>query len=131
MRHVDGGIPTLEAALFEHMNSDDLRRLGALTKQKLPSRKAGLAAVIMRHLEGDRLQTVWQSLDELQRAAVAEVVHSGGTYFPADQFRAKYGSDPVWESSGENRYWRNPSPLRFFFYGGVMPEDLKKRLMAF
>ena len=85
----------------------------------------------MRHLEGDRLQTVWRSLDELQRAAVAEVVHSEGTYFRPDRFRAKYGSDPVWESSEENRYHRKPSPLCFFLLQGVIPADLKERLKAF
>lgn len=69
-QYVDAGIPTLQAALFDHMNSDDLRKLGALTKQKLPSRKGDLAAVITRHLAGDGLQTVWRGLDELQRAAV-------------------------------------------------------------
>lgn len=74
--NVDGGIPTLKLALSEFMNSDDLKKLAALTKEKLPTRKADLAAVIMRHLDGERLRTVWQCLDELQRAAVAEVVHS-------------------------------------------------------
>ncbi|PYS48418.1 MAG: hypothetical protein DMG13_25590 [Acidobacteria bacterium] len=130
-QYVDSGIPTLQAALFDHMNSEDLRRLGALTKQTLPSRKADLAGVIMCHLEGDRLRTVWQGLDELQRAAVAEVVHSEEDYFLPDRFRAKYGSDPVWESGEENRYYRKPSPLCFFFYKGVMPGDLKERLRAF
>ena len=129
--YVDAGILTLQAALFDHMNSEDLRKLGALTKQKLPTRKGDLAAVILQHLEGDRLQTVWRTLDELQRAAVAEVVHSEGTYFRADRFRAKYGSDPVWESGEENRYYRKPSPLCFFFYKGVLPGDLKERLKAF
>ena len=48
--HAEGGIPTIEVALSEYMNSDDLKKLGALTKEKLPTRKADLAAVIMRHL---------------------------------------------------------------------------------
>ena len=60
--HVEDGIPTIEVALFEYMNSDDLKKLGALTKEKLPTRKADLAAVIMRYLGGERLRTVWQCL---------------------------------------------------------------------
>src|SRR5438128_1784913 len=132
MKHyADAGIPTLHAALFDYMNSDDLKKLGALTKQKLPSRKGDLADVIMRHLEGDGLQTAWQGLDELQRAAVAEVVRSEETYFPTDLFRAKYGLDPVWESNEENRYHRKPSPLCFFFYNRIIPDDLKARLRTF
>src|SRR5262249_40100241 len=113
------------------MNADDLRKLGALTKEKLPSRKADLADVIMRHLEGNRLQTVWRDLDELQRAAVAEVVHSQNDYFQKELFDAKYGGGPRWESVEENDYYRPASPLRFFFYKGVTPADLKQRLKVF
>ncbi len=41
MRHnVDGGIPTLEMALSETMSVDDLKRLAALTKESLPTRKS-------------------------------------------------------------------------------------------
>ena len=130
--HVDGGIRTLEVALFEYMKADDLRKLAAHTKQKLPTRKGDIAAVIMRHLDGARLKTVWQSLDELQRAAVAEVVHSSSTQFPADRFRAKYGRGPNWGTADKYGYRRSPSALGFFFYGsGVMPDDLKARLKAF
>jgi len=75
-QYADVGIATLQNALFDHMNSDDLKKLGALTKQKLPSRKGDLVDVIMRHLEGDGLQTAWRGRDRLQRAAVDEVVHS-------------------------------------------------------
>ena len=129
---VDGGIPTLELALSEFMNSDDLKKLAALTKEKLPTRKADLAAVIVQHLDGERLRAVWQGLDELQRAAVAEVVHSSSTEFFADRFRAKYGCDPNWGIVGEFGYNRKPSALCFFFYGDkVMPDDLKARLKSF
>ncbi|MBE3065583.1 MAG: hypothetical protein IMZ69_11275, partial [Spirochaetes bacterium] len=129
---LDGGIPTLEVALSECMGVEDLRMLAALTRDKLPTRKADLAAVIMRHLGGERLRTVWQSLDELQRAAVAEVVHSSSTAFSADRFRAKYGRDPIWGTDDKGGYRRRPSALGFFFYGnGMMPSDLKGRLKEF
>jgi len=130
--HADGVIPTLTVALSELMNAGDLKRLAALTQEKLPTRKADLAAVIIRHLEEDRLRTVWQGLNELQRAAVAEVVHSSSTQFHADRFRAKYGKDPDWGSADSYGSIRNPSPLCFFFYGNrVIPADLKERLKAF
>ena len=54
-------------------------------------RNTALVEHICQSLEGDRLRTVWQGLDDLQKAAVAEVVHSGATTFPAARFRAKYG----------------------------------------
>jgi len=127
--HPDDGIPTLAVALSELMNSADLKKLAALTKEKLPTRKADLAAVIVRHLEGERLSAVWQGLNELQRAAVAEVVHSSSAQFVADRFRAKYGRDPDWGSADHYGTVRSPSRLCFFFYGnGVMPADLKERL---
>ena len=130
--HVESGIPTIEVALSEYMTSADLRKLAALTNEKLPTRKADLAVVIMRHLDGEGLRTVWQRLDSLQRAAVAEVVHSSSTHFSANRFHAKYGQDPNWGSTDKHRYHRSPSALGFFFYGnGVMPADLKERLKAF
>jgi hypothetical protein len=130
--HVDGGIPTLAVALSEHMSAEELKNLARLTREKLPTRKADFAAVIMRHLDGERLRTVWQCLDELERAAVAEVVYSGSTRFLADRFRAKYGRDPNWGQTDKSGYHHPPSPLGFFFYDdGVMPVDLKARLKEF
>jgi len=130
--HAEDGIPTLEVALCEYMNSGDLKKLAALTKEKLPTRRADLAAVIMGHLDGERLRTLWQSLDDLQRAAVAEVVHSTSTQFLAERFHAKYGRDPDWGTTDQHGYRRSPSALGFLFYGNrVMPADLKVRLKAF
>src|SRR5450759_2905326 len=91
----EGIIPTLELAL-DSMNADQLKKLAALTGQKVPSRKADIAALIVQHLAGDRLRTAWEGLDELQRAAVAEAVHSPSSQFYSGQFRAKYGRDPDW-----------------------------------
>jgi len=128
---IDAGVPTLAVALSEHMNADELRKLASLTGGPLPTRKAELADLIAKHLEGNRLRAAWQSLDELQQAAVAEVVHSHDTHFPADRFQAKYGRAPSWGSLDTYRRDERPSPLRFFFYGDVMPDDLKERLKAF
>src|SRR5215467_1661175 len=121
---------TLECALTG-CTADNLRRLASLTGEKPPMRKADIAALIIRHLEGDRLRTVWQGLDELQQAAVAEVVHAGSTRFDAARFRAKYGKDPNWGAADRYGGNRQPSPLQFFFYGSVMPSDLKARLKTF
>ena len=92
--HIDGGIPTLAAALSEHMNAGELRKLASLTSGPVPTRKAELAHIVAKHLAGAGLRTAWQSLDELQKAAVAEVVHSPDTQFPADRSQAKYGRVP-------------------------------------
>ena len=128
----EGDIPTLKLALTEYMKADEIRWLAALTGEKLPTAKLDLAAVILRHLEGERLQKVWQGLDELQRAAVAEVVHSPSAQFVAGRFRAKYGRDPDWGSADKYGNNSSPSPLCFFFCRkSLMPADLKERLRAF
>ncbi|MGA8231996.1 MAG: hypothetical protein WB795_10990 [Candidatus Acidiferrales bacterium] len=41
----DERIPTLDVAVSEFMNAEDLKRLGALTGERLPTRKADLAQV--------------------------------------------------------------------------------------
>ncbi|MGH9328693.1 MAG: hypothetical protein ACRD2B_18650 [Terriglobia bacterium] len=128
---LNGGIPTLRLALNEYMTGEELKRLAALTATKLPTRKAELADLVARHLAGERLHAVWQRLDELQQAAVAEVVHSESTTFPTTRFQAKYGKAPDWGTSDTYGYNRVPSPLCFFFYSGVMPDDLRERLKAF
>src|ERR1035437_1931369 len=127
----EGIIPTLELAL-DSMNVDELRKLAALTGQKAPSRKADIAALVVQHLAGERLRTVWEGLDELQRAAVAEAVHSPSSQFYSGQFRAKYGGDPNWGSEGKYRSERTPSRLCLFLYRDYMlPADLKARLLKF
>src|SRR3990172_1394869 len=126
-------IGTAAEALDAHMRVDGLKKLaGLLSSAALPTRKAELAELVGGHLEGERLRALWGRLDELQQAAVAEVVHAPGTRFDRERFRAKYGRDPDWGSiDGFNRAAK-PSLLHLFFYGpSVMPDDLKERLSAF
>jgi hypothetical protein len=129
--HVDEEeIQTLRHAL-DCMTADELRKLTALTGEKAPSRKGDMAALVVQYLAGERLRSIWEGLDELQGAAVAEAVHSPSGQFDTGVFRAKYGRDPDWGSKGDFGYDRRPSKLCFFFYSGVMPADLKARLKAF
>ena len=46
------------------MNADELKVLATLTGPPTPTRKADLVDHILRYLEGDRLQTLWQSRGE-------------------------------------------------------------------
>src|SRR6266542_148206 len=137
MKHIDRGISTLAVALSDYMTVPELKALVRLTKNASPGPKPDFAKHILEFLQGDRLRMVWQSLDDLQKAAVAEVVHSMDTDFPADRFRAKYGKLPDFETASPGRtQGLGPTPLRFFFYGGaqqggVMPDDLKERLRSF
>ena len=132
----DDGIPSLAVALSDYLNADELKWLATLTPKRAPARKAELVEHLLEHLAGDRLRAVWHGLDELQKAAVAEVVHSHESTFPAQRFRAKYGRLPDFGTVSRYSHEGHVSPLRFFFFGrqvggGVMPDDLKVRLEAF
>ncbi len=122
---------TLEVALSTGLSVQELKWLAALTGKKLPARKAELVAVIVKHLAGEGLKRAWQGLDELQRAAVTEVVHASSDRFQHESFRAKYGKDPSWGRADKYGHRRLPSSLGLFFVGGIMPVDLKARLREF
>ncbi len=141
MSNFDGlELTTLRDALERTMNGDDLKNLAdvAGVKRK-PSRKAEVADAIVDLLDGGGLDTAWARLDDIQKAAVAEVVHSGSSRFRPDRFSAKYGAEPAWDTGTRARYGYSsrgaPSLLCLFFYSNsrvwVMPDDLKKRLKEF
>ena len=123
-------IPTLEDGLMNYIDARGARNLARHADETVPTRKAA-AEFIEKYLAGDGLRSLWERLDELQKAAVAEVVHSKSTHFPDDHFAAKYGVDPQWSIEDKQGPNTIPSLLGFFFYSGVMPDDLKERLKAF
>jgi len=122
---------SLEQAL-EAKTVDELKKLYALLliDQKL-SRKADLVTAILQEIEGVKIKKIWQRLDDLQKAAIAEVVHSSGNDYRADSFVAKYGQMPNFGTGDRYSSRYQPSLLRLFFYQGVMPSELKQTLIAF
>jgi hypothetical protein len=131
LTHPDDGISTLARGLDERLTVPELQRLAELFEGPAPRRKAELVEHIVQHLAGDGLLRVWGRLDQLQRAAVAEVVHSASPTFDAARFRAKYARDPDWGELDPYRRGARPTPLRLLFCGAVLPADLKERLRAF
>ena len=125
--------PVLLAQFLQQYTVPMLKKLAALVESYLPTRKVDVIAVIQEYLENpEKLRELWDTLDSVQQAAVAEVVHALTEAFDAVAFRAKYGQDPNW---GELSRWgglEKPSLLCLFIYqGGEMPRDLKARLKAF
>ncbi len=59
-----------------------------------PARKDDCIAAIEKSLSGDGLRSLWESLDESSRAAVAKVVHGCDGRFHLNRFLAKYGVAP-------------------------------------
>lgn len=111
---------------------DELKKLCALLSldQKL-TRKADLVTAILQQIEGSKIKKIWQQLDELQKSAVAEVVHSSGNNYNADAFVAKYGQRPNFGTGDRYSSRYQPSLLSLFLYQGVMPSELKQTLKAF
>lgn len=130
MRFMDE-IKTVRQGLTERMTAEHVKALGRLAGARGLTRKAEIAEHIDRYLSGQSLREVLNSLDDSQRAAVAEVVHSPGRCFDAERFAAKYGTQPAWGSLSYSAGDSKPSPLRFFLYGRdlQMPADLKARLV--
>ena len=78
-------LATVEAAL-QKITVDALKKYVALVSDKTPPlRKAELVALCASYLQGNKLQKLWQSLNEMQQAAVAEVVHGPDTFFYAER----------------------------------------------
>jgi hypothetical protein len=115
---------------LESMTVDELKHLASLVPtSKRPTNKGGLVALILDYLTDEGIRAIWDQLDTLQRAAVAETVHGPDYGYSARRFSAKYGKEPDW---GTKESWQyRPSRLGFFFYRGSMPQDIKERLKSF
>ena len=124
-------VPDLLQAL-ECLTVEALKKLYELFQSghKL-NRKAELVNGITSQIQ-DNLEKIWQKLDRLQKAAVAEVVHSDdNNYYQDKSFVAKYGQQPNWGTGDCYSRHGQPSRLCLFFYLKLMPADLKQALLAF
>src|SRR4051794_39371185 len=96
-RHKEGLKLTTVIEALNCLTVDDLKKhLALVPTTEKPTRKPELVAEIARHLEGDGLRKLWEQLDETQRKAVSEVVHSPDGLFRAERFQARYGGQPNW-----------------------------------
>ncbi|MDX9973554.1 MAG: hypothetical protein RBU21_11275, partial [FCB group bacterium] len=129
--NVDAGFATLRDALSAR-TVPDLKLLAALFAKELPTRKDDLIAVIEKALAGDGLRKMWESMDPLSRAAVAEVTHGKDAFLHMTRFAAKYGEVP--RRHRYNSYQDKNIPwtlLDVVFTPDEMPRDLKERFRAF
>ncbi|MGF1520110.1 MAG: hypothetical protein ACFCVB_20235, partial [Nodosilinea sp.] len=119
---------------------DDLKKmLQLLPMPARPTRKAELVDAIADYLLGPGLKKLWQELDQLQQAAVAEAVYLTEGRHQAEQFQAKYGSLPQWRDRSSMYSSRRPAAkLDLFFYPigtytapNLLPEDLRLKLKTF
>lgn len=104
-----------------------------------PTRKAELMEAIASYLLGPGLKNLWNELDTLQKAAVAEAAHITDGHYYSEQFRAKYGDYPEWGTASTIYYSsRKIAKLDLFFLptatysrSSLMPQDLQAKLREF
>jgi hypothetical protein len=113
-------------------NAETLKHFSKLLGgDKKITRKAELVNLIASHLQGRRLRELWDRLDPLQQAAIAEAIYSSSLTFDKTHFRAKYGEVP---SLGENiHHYYSPSPplARVLLHPDGISADLAARLKEF
>jgi hypothetical protein len=97
--------PATASEALSALTVDELRGLGVgATGEKPRGRKAELVALLAAWLADGSVRRLYESLDEVDRAAVAEATHNGVLgRFSASRFRAKYGRDPGWARSRRSR----------------------------
>ena len=102
----------------------ELRVLAALIGSAKPQRKPELVDEVERFLQQPtNLKSQLETMDELERAAVAEAAREPDSRLQPARFRAKHGRVPARGSA---------SRLGLFFLGphGEIPTDLRRRLLT-
>ncbi|MBC8752716.1 MULTISPECIES: hypothetical protein [Paraburkholderia] len=101
-------------------------------------RKDELVGAILKSLSGEGLRALWESLDDIQRLAVAETAYDLDGLFDGNLFRAKYGRLPDFTIKEDGRrypYYGPPTALGLFLYYQdgryTLPVDMRERLRTF
>lgn len=121
---------------------DDLKKLLVfLPVKNKPIRKGELVTLVKQHLEGARLEKLWNQLDELQQLTVSETVYNYGGVFRSDQFKAKHSKTPELDAEDGSfySYREKPTLLRLFIFSdsrygsgrSIIPLELQQQLRNF
>src|SRR5262245_60731327 len=130
-RNEESPSSTIQAAL-NNLKVEELRSIAQVFRQSLPTRKHELILLIEAELEAGKLQQIWSSRGERDRAAVSEAVYSTNGCHYANRFVAKYGVEPDWVSAARHGAHVRSTILQALFCGsGRLPEEMRDRLRAF
>ena len=103
--------------------------LDLLSKKDKPTRKGDLVSEIENALNSDTVKDIWQRLDALQQAAVAETLYSPNGTFDQERFHAKYGNSPIFEVE-TSRFFSTPTLLSLIIYQhSFIPSELQTLLL--
>ena len=117
-----------------------LKDLASHLPGETPPRKQEVIDMIASALLGGKARAVWDRLDELQRAAVAEAVHEARGSHDPRRFFARYGANPAFTADGvksSDRYSKKKSALGLFILYDPhercqrVPPDLQAVLRTF
>ena len=120
---------------------DKLKRLTRVLKEDIkPTRKSDLIKQIEKNLTKNNIQFLWSELNQLQRSAIAETIHSDHGTFDIEQFCAKYGDPPDFGVTNRWGEIEKPTILCLFILTGIkcekryisiVPENVAKILRQF
>lgn len=137
-------MPTLHDILWDLKNEDLSYRLKLLDIKPHSPRKVDLIDALKTALQEEVLMEVWTSLEELERAAVAETCYDTCLTYRPSRIKAKYGALPAFsKQTADNKYSYSWDPklatrLNLFLYSPrnepgerVIPSDIAERLKCF
>jgi hypothetical protein len=137
------GFRTIEEALNIARTAQDLRNLVEPFVKPRPTAKHELIRVMLQHLlDVEELRKHWTHLSRSEQTILSHVVHAPNAPLELDRVIAQYGlnTDELtltkshhWAMNGDysGRYKDAESDLRYFLYGGWLPDDLRALLKAF
>jgi hypothetical protein len=117
---------------LERYDEDELKALVSLVSSTQPEGKDLLCQLLFNILTDKSLvKRLWNDLDEIQKAAVAEALHSPTLSFEEVRFLARYGKNPDWGKTQPGRRIKEPSRLCLFIHRLEIPSELKNILIGF
>lgn len=129
--------------LWNMRNEDLLLRLKLLEVKPEIKHKGGLIDTLKRAYAGDGLRGMWDTLSELEQAAVSEAVYHSDHRFQGGKLAAKYGACPsFYDAPEKERSWYSSNPkyatrMHLFFFSTkethsvYIPSDLAGTLRSF
>lgn len=142
MPKIDSKLPTVRECLQDY-SAYQLQTLYELVKKgKAPRDKSTLIETIASSLKEETLRQLWNDLDEMQKAAVAEAVYSDRYLWNPERFIAKYGDEPEWIEPDSDvmpglSFYATPKKISLFLYEDesieylFIPSDLLPKLQQF
>ena len=124
------GNATLEETLLA-FSVEELKSLARLVAKRSPPRKAEIVRLLTREMTGPGIKRFWEELDETERLAVSESLHTWGGSYEGERFLAKYGRSPAWGTLSPRQRDPKPSSLWLLLPDGSIPEALQPVLQEF